>query len=87
MNGDILTTLDYLALFSAHKKENSIATIATFEKQVKIDLGVLKIDEKGFLNDYVEKPIKTYMVSIGINVFNKKVLEYLKAEAHIDIPN
>ena len=86
MNGDILTTLDYLALLSAHKREKSIATIATFEKQVKIDLGVLKIDEQGILEDYVEKPIKSYKVSMGINVFNKKVLEYLKAEVHIDIP-
>ncbi len=86
MNGDILTTLNYQALFSAHKSQKPLATIASFEKQVKIDLGVLEIDEQGTLLDYVEKPIKTYMVSMGINVFNKKVLEYLKAEDHIDIP-
>lgn len=86
MNGDILTTLNYQALFSAHKSKKSLATIASFEKKVKIDLGVLEIDEQGTLLDYVEKPIKTYMVSMGINVFNKKVLEYLKAEDYIDIP-
>lgn len=86
MNGDILTTLDYLALLSAHKREKSIATIAAFEKKVKIDLGVLRINEQGILEDYVEKPVQTYRVSMGINVFNKKVLEYLKAEVHIDIP-
>jgi len=86
MNGDILTTLDYVALFSAHKREKSLATIATFEKQVKIDLGVLEINDQGILVDYVEKPIKTYKVSMGINVFNKKVLSYLKAEEHLDIP-
>jgi NDP-sugar pyrophosphorylase family protein len=86
MNGDILTTLNYLSLLSAHKREEPLATIAAFEKQVKIDLGVLEINEQGLLKDYVEKPIKTYKVSMGINVFNKKVLGHLKAEEHIDIP-
>jgi NDP-mannose synthase len=86
MNGDILTTLNYLSLFSAHKGGKPLATIAAFEKQVKIDLGVLDINDQGLLRDYVEKPIKTYKVSMGINIFNKKVLGHLKAGEHIDIP-
>jgi len=86
MNGDILTTLNYEALFAAHHREKPMATIATFQKEVKIDLGVLEINPQGILEDYVEKPTKIYRVSMGINLFNRKVLEYLKAAEHIDIP-
>ena len=38
MNGDTLTTLDYLSLLEFHKKNEGIVTIAAHKRQVNIDL-------------------------------------------------
>ena len=43
MNGDILTDLNYNYLFKYHKKSNHFVTIATYFKQVQIDVNNLII--------------------------------------------
>jgi len=87
MNGDILTTLDYSKLMGYHIKENSMITIAMYDKKVNIDLGILKSNENDEIYDYVEKPTLKYQVSMGIYVFNKKVLKYIKKNEYLDFPD
>ena len=41
MNGDILTTINYEDLYQYHLRNSNDATISTYRKEVKIDLGVL----------------------------------------------
>ena len=41
MNGDVLTTLDYGDLLRAHRASGNMLTIATHERTVSIDYGVL----------------------------------------------
>ena len=41
MNGDVLTTLDYNALLEHHREHGNLLTIATRERPIKIDYGVL----------------------------------------------
>ncbi|MFX0094260.1 MAG: sugar phosphate nucleotidyltransferase, partial [Candidatus Hodarchaeota archaeon] len=41
MNGDVLTDLNYRALFDFHQQSDNLVTIASFTKKVHIDLGVL----------------------------------------------
>lgn len=87
MNGDILTSLDFSLLMEYHKSEpKSIATIAVYQKEVKINLGVLEFDKNNILKDYIEKPAMKYKVSTGIYVFNKKILKYLPINQHLDFP-
>ena len=45
MNGDILTTLDYRELVKHHKDSGAPLTIACHRKQVRIDLGILELDQ------------------------------------------
>ncbi|MDH5744825.1 MAG: sugar phosphate nucleotidyltransferase [Candidatus Aminicenantes bacterium] len=87
MNGDILTTLDYSKLMGYHIKENSMITIAVYDKNVNIDLGILKLNENDEIYDYIEKPTLKYQVSTGIYVFNKKVLKYIKKNEYLDFPD
>ncbi len=87
MNGDTLTTLDYSKLMRYHIRENSMITIATCDKNVKIDLGILKSNEKNEIFDYIEKPTLRHEVSMGIYVFNKKVLKYIKRNKYLDFPD
>ena len=85
MNGDILTNLKYNDLFLSHIKNKNLATIATFKKKVNIDLGVLKIEDGRFC-DYIEKPTYLYDVSMGIYVFNIKVVDFIPPNCLFDIP-
>lgn len=85
MNGDLLTTLDYASLFREHVAEDRRATIATFRKEVNIDLGVVEIED-GRLADYIEKPTVHYTVSTGIYVLHRSVVDHLPSEGPFNLP-
>ena len=76
MNGDVLTDIDYHALFETHIASGANATIATYERDVRIDFGVLSFEEDtGRVADFVEKPTEHFSVSMGVYVFSRHILE------------
>ena len=87
MNGDVLTDLDYADLIAFHKKSGAVATIATYERKVKIDFGVIETDSAGLINAYIEKPEFDHRVSMGVYVFERQVLAYLKPGEYLDFPD
>jgi NDP-mannose synthase len=76
MNGDILTTLDYRALVAHHRDNGACLTIAVQSKKVEIDLGVIELAGHR-VTGYREKPTLSYDVSMGIYIYESRVLEYL----------
>jgi NDP-sugar pyrophosphorylase family protein len=86
MNGDVLTNLNYRNMHEFHLANKCALTIATYAKEVKVDLGVLATDGAGLITDYREKPTYTYNVSMGIYVFNRSVLQYIPRDAYYDFP-
>jgi NDP-sugar pyrophosphorylase family protein len=86
MNGDLLTDINFEDLVTFHKNQKSLLTIATHKRDVKIDLGVLEIDEQNSIIDYHEKPEKTYDVSMGIYVYEPEVLKYITPGEYLDFP-
>ncbi len=86
LNGDLLTTLNFDELFKYHVNVKSDATLSAYKQDIKIDLGVLEI-EKEELVDYVEKPVYSYMVSTGIYVLNREVVEYVPKNEKMDLPD
>jgi NDP-mannose synthase len=87
MNGDLLTTLHYKNLYSFHKEHRAAATIGLYRREVKIDFGVIETSAESKLLRYVEKPIYTFDVSMGVNVMNKEIVApYLTLGEYLDIP-
>ena len=86
-NGDVLTTLDLSELIAFHRKSGAIATIASHHRKVKIDLGVVKFDGDSRIIGYEEKPSIDYSVSMGIYVFEPRVLEFIPKEEYLDFPD
>lgn len=86
-NGDVLTTLDLGALIDYHLSQVAAATIAMHSRRVQIDLGVIKFNGRNEIIDYVEKPSMDYEVSMGIYVFEPKVLEYIPHDSYMDFPD
>lgn len=87
LNGDVLASIDYRDLIRSHREAGAVATIASYKKELKIDLGVLEVDEGGTLRAYVEKPVHTYRVSMGIYVFEPEVLKFLAPGKRCDLPD
>lgn len=86
-NGDILTTLDLRTLIDYHCQSRAAATIAMHLRQVKIDLGVIERNGGNEITGYVEKPTYEFQVSMGIYVFEPRVLEYIPKDAYLDFPD
>lgn len=90
MNGDILTMLHYCDLVRHHQEAGSILTIATRDRPIKIDYGVLHLRtnvDRNRVYRYEEKPEMTSTVSMGIYVLEPEALEYIPPEGHFDFPD
>lgn len=86
MNGDILTTLDYAELIGYHMSSGAALTIACHVKEVNIDLGVLEIGADGTLAGYREKPVERFPVSMGIYVYEPRMLRHIGTIEYLDFP-
>jgi NDP-sugar pyrophosphorylase family protein len=87
MNGDVLTTLDYNRLITAHIQSDAAATIAVRQRDVKIDFGVIAATPDGLLEDYLEKPVISYKVSMGISVLSRRCLDLIPEHSKFDMPD
>jgi NDP-sugar pyrophosphorylase family protein len=87
MNADVLTNLDYQELLAYHQRQGGLATISAYERQVKIDLGVIIPDGDCCIKDYVEKPTSTHLVSMGIYIFEPKVMDFIQPGEYLDFPD
>jgi NDP-sugar pyrophosphorylase family protein len=86
MNGDILTTLNYQKLIRFHRQHQGMVTIAMSQKKVQLELGVMEYNRAHQLARYTEKPTLSYSVSMGIYVFEKRVLEWIPSKKYLDFP-
>jgi NDP-sugar pyrophosphorylase family protein len=87
MNGDLLTTLNYAELVQYHKRMGAVATVAMHKREVKIDLGVVQLDGDNWIKGYIEKPLYNYNVSMGVYIFEPRVLNYIPAGKYFDFPD
>ncbi|AEB10471.1 sugar phosphate nucleotidyltransferase [Desulfobacca acetoxidans] len=87
MNADVLTSLDYLDLINFHRSHGGIATIGTNKKHVKIDLGVIVTNGLHTIQDYIEKPTTDYQVSMGVYIFEPRVLDFIRGKGYLDFPD
>ncbi len=87
MNGDVLTTLDYQALIDYHHQNGGMLTIAMHRKEVRVDLGVLETDDLKRLVSYREKPTYCFNVSMGVYIYESKVLHYIRKGRCLDFPD
>jgi len=78
-NADVLTDLNFENLFKHHLDSKSDLTIASYERHSQADYGVLSVDESGQVVGFNEKPVFDFIVSMGIYVFSKKILDFVPA--------
>ena len=77
MNGDVLTDLDLRSLMQQHTAEKRLFTIAASWRTQMTDYGVLHINEGSHLTAFEEKPSSRYLVSMGVYVVSKSILDFI----------
>ena len=78
MNGDICTNLDFRELLQAHVRSRAVATISTYRRLEKIELGVLHVaDGSDRIVGFQEKPVHDLLVSMGVNAFRRSILDFI----------
>ena len=86
-NGDLLTTLDIEQMIAAHHAGHADATIGVFEREVKIDFGLIDVDSDMRMTGYREKPSHRHLVSMGIYVLRASaVRDFVRPGEHLDMP-
>jgi NDP-mannose synthase len=81
MNGDILTDMDYAGLLRGHTAGDRPLTIATYQREVNIDFGVLDVDSEQVVA-FREKPTHHYQVSMGVYGVSTSALRHYDAGRH-----
>lgn len=88
VNGDILTTLDFGAMYNFHRARGATATIASYPREVKIDFGVLQFgDDPHVLTGYREKPEYSFQVSMGVYILGPAAWDFLAPGRALPMPD
>lgn len=85
-NGDVLSDIDYGALLAAHYSAGAALTVATKMQTLRIDSGVLSLDEVGRVTGIREKPEVHHRISLGVYVLAPKVFDFIGVDRHLEMP-
>lgn len=80
MNGDILTDLDYGALYRDHVQGDSLLTIAGCRRRIDVSLGVLEYGADRTLTGFREKPQIDFDASMGIYIMSPAIRSVFPAK-------
>jgi NDP-sugar pyrophosphorylase family protein len=86
MNGDLLTTLEFGDLVDGHLASGAAATLAVLSREVPIDFGVVHVEAET-VAAFDEKPVITYDVSMGVYVFEQRVVQLIPRGVKYDFPD
>jgi dTDP-glucose pyrophosphorylase len=84
-NADTVHAADYGALLDHHVATGAAATMAVYGHQIEIPYGVVQAVD-GYVTSLVEKPVRTELVSAGINVVSRALVTAAANEGRVDMP-
>jgi NDP-sugar pyrophosphorylase family protein len=76
INGDVLTDLNLSAFEAAHRAHGGALTIATAQRTVRMDFGVIE-EDAGRVIRFREKPGLTHLVSMGIYCMEPEMVDHI----------
>jgi NDP-sugar pyrophosphorylase family protein len=85
INGDILTTIDYRQFVATHKEKGADLSVSVRIRDIKMSLGLIEMNEARRITGFKEKPTFTFYDNMGIYVYNKRVMQYIKPEVRLDV--
>jgi NDP-mannose synthase len=87
-NGDLLTSFDIAAMIAAHRNARADASVAIYQREIKVDFGLVETDAAMRLTGYREKPSYTHLVSMGLYVLEREAVRpCLQLARRFDMPD
>lgn len=84
MNADILTSVDFQAMYEYHRENQASLTVGVRQYSVQVPYGVVSC-EGPFVKSLEEKPSYGFLVNAGIYLLEPKVLEYVPRNTRFDM--
>ncbi|MBS9761731.1 MULTISPECIES: nucleotidyltransferase family protein [Pseudomonas] len=85
MNGDLLTTLNFLNLLDFHEGNGAVATMCVREYEYTVPYGVVE-SEGHRIRSMVEKPVHKFFINAGIYLLSPELVKSVRPGTHIDMP-
>jgi NDP-sugar pyrophosphorylase family protein len=87
-NGDLLTTLDLEGMARQHRETGADASVGVFQRNVKLEFGLIEIDDDRRMTAYREKPQNSYLVSMGLYILKRDAIrQHIEPNVYLDMPN
>jgi NDP-mannose synthase len=90
LNGDLVTTFDFRELVTAHRAGGQLLTIATTNRRVNMDYGILTVEpgkRTSHVVGFTEKPTIDVTVSMGIYALEPAALSFIPPNGYFDFPD
>ena len=84
MNGDILTKLDFKAMWSFHRAHRAALTVAVRQYEYQVPYGVMESDGP-YLRGLNEKPSYNFLVNAGIYLLEPSILHHIPTGQRFDM--
>jgi mannose-1-phosphate guanylyltransferase len=89
LNGDVLTDIDLTAQIAQHEATGAEATLALVAVADPTAYGVVVLDERRAVTDFVEKPspedVPSNLISAGAYVLERRILDRIAPERNVSI--
>ncbi|WP_420963328.1 nucleotidyltransferase family protein [Brucella sp. IR073] len=85
MNGDVLTSVNFLQLIAFHYENDAIATMGLNRYQYQIPYGVVEVVNQ-HIAGFSEKPVFDFLVNAGIYVISPAALDLIPQNHFFDMP-
>ncbi len=86
MNGDVLSSVDFVDVYASHRRAGTIATMVVCQHAIRVEFGVVNLDEQVRVTEYIEKPSINMTICAGIYVFEPEILQYIPRNEYMDMP-
>ena len=87
MSADVLTDLDFQALYLAHADREAVLTMALYAREYKVEFGVIDTDANGRVTRCREKPTLSFLVDTGVYVVSPAVFRHIPCNQYCDMPD
>lgn len=89
LNGDIVSSMDYMNLLRCHAKNGGAATIALHQVGDPSRYGVVELKERNRIKRFVEKPPRgkapSNLINAGVYALSPRVLSYIPSKRQASI--
>jgi len=76
--GDHLTTIDLKKMIEHHRKSGCMTTIGLKRQGTPLEYGVAKVNPKGHVEQFEEKPLMQNLINSAIYIFEPGIYNYIR---------